>query len=171
MKIKVYILIFFFINSISYSNEKIAFVDLNFVFNNSSAGKIINKEIQDKSKKINIEFKEFKKKIDDEKKNLISQKNVLSTEEYDKKFIKLESSVKEYNLIIKKKNNELNEFRNKARVEFGKQLAKILEKYSSENSISMIIKKENLLIGKSSLDVTKGILDLFNQDVKKITVK
>jgi len=158
-------------SSTAFSNDKIAFIDLNYVFNNSSAGKKINTEIQNKSKKINLEFNEFQKKIDSEKKNLLSQQNVLSKEEYNKKFTKLENSVKEYNSIISKKNNELNTYKNKARVEFGKELAKVLEKFSSENSISMIIKKENLLIGKSNLDVTKGILDLFDKDVKKITVK
>tara|TARA_B100001057_G_scaffold489215_1_gene575027 strand:- start:11 stop:391 length:381 start_codon:yes stop_codon:yes gene_type:complete len=120
-------------SSAAFSNDKIAFIDLNYVFNNSSAGKKINTEIQNKSKKINLEFNEFQKKIDNEKKNLLSQQNVLSKEEYNKKFTKLENSVKEYNSIISKKNNELNEYRNKARVEFGKQLAKILEKFSSDN--------------------------------------
>ena len=32
----------------------------------------------------------------------------------------------------------------------------------------MIINKENILIGKTSLDVTEDILDLFNKNVKKL---
>ena len=32
----------------------------------------------------------------------------------------------------------------------------------------MIINKENILSGKTSLDVTEDILDLFNKNVKKL---
>ena len=32
----------------------------------------------------------------------------------------------------------------------------------------MIVKKENILIGKTSLDATQVILDLFNKSVKEI---
>ena len=35
----------------------------------------------------------------------------------------------------------------------------------------MILRKENLLIGKKSLDVTKNILELFDKNVKKITIQ
>ena len=35
----------------------------------------------------------------------------------------------------------------------------------------MILKKENILIGKTSLDATDDILNLFNQNVKKISIQ
>ena len=35
----------------------------------------------------------------------------------------------------------------------------------------MILKKENVLIGKTNLDATKDVLDLFNKNIKKISVK
>ena len=39
-----------------------------------------------------------------------------------------------------------------------------------KNSIDIILKKENVLIGKTNLDISKNILDLFNKNVKKISV-
>ena len=54
------------------------------------------------------------------------------------------------------------------RVKFSSELKKILTDFSKENSISMIINKENILIGKTSLDVTKNILDRFDKGVKKL---
>ena len=62
-------------------------------------------------------------------------------------------------------------FKNNARNEFSKKLKIILEEFSSKNSIAMILRKENLLIGKKSLDVTKNILELFDKNVKKITLQ
>ena len=50
-------IIFFFnlfVLSNTYSQEKIAFIDINYIFNNSDSGKKINKEIKNKNKKINL---------------------------------------------------------------------------------------------------------------------
>jgi len=166
----IFFLTFFsFINA--YSQEKLLFIDINYIFSNSEAGKKINKEIQNKNKKIKSEFSEFQKKIDSEKETLLTQKNVISDEEYKKKLSKLEKNLIEYNSIINKKNRDLNDFKTKVRLEFTKNLNKILEDYSKKNSISMILKKENVLIGKTNLDATKDILDLFNKNIKKISVK
>ena len=166
----IFFLNFFFTSNI-YSQEKLAFIDINYIFNNSNAGKKINKVINEKNKKINIEFNEYQKKINSEKKTLLTQKNVLSEEEYKKKFVKLEKNLNEYNSIINKKNLDLNNFKTKVRVEFSKNLNNILEDYSKKNSISMILKKENILIGKTNLDATQEVLDLFNDNIKKISVK
>ena len=79
--------------------------------------------------------------------------------------------VKNFNTNINKKRQDLIKFQNNARGEFSKKLKPILEDYSSKNSIVMILRKENLLLGKKSLDITKNILELFNKNVKKITVQ
>ena len=47
---------------------------------------------------------------------------------------------------------------------------KIVQDYASNNSIEMIIKKDNILIGKNDLDATKEVLDLFNESVESIEV-
>ncbi len=159
------------ISSNVFAESKIAFIDLNYVFNNSSAGKLINKNIDDKTKKINSEFQDYSKKLDTQKEKLLAQKNVINKEEYQKKLNDIENNVNEYNQIIQKKNNDLRMYKEKARVEFTNKLRPILEKFAKDNSISIILKKENLLIGRSNLDATKNILDLFNKDIKKLKIE
>ncbi len=156
------IFIFFFINK-SYASEKIVFIDLNYIYSNSKVGKKIINESQKKQKIINKEFKDFQKKLDEEKNNLMSQKNVLAEDELKKKLSNLESNLKNYNEILSKKNKDLADFQNKHKNEFIKTLNKTLEIYAKENSISLIFRKENLLIGKNNLDVTKDILELINK--------
>jgi len=155
--------ILFFSSNYLFAQDKIAFIDLNYVYANSKVGKKITKEVQAKQKIINKEFEEFQKKLDKEKKDLLAQKNVLAAEEYKKKIIDLENNLKKYNEIINKKNQDLINFQSKSKKEFSTILKTTLETYSKDNSISMILRKENLLIGKNSLDVTKEILDLFNK--------
>ena len=153
----------FFLINYSSAQEKIAFIDLNYLYINSKIGKKMNKEMQVKQKNINKELAEFQKKLDTEKKDLLAQKNVLAESEFRKKLIDLENNLKKYNQILSKKNEDLRNFQKKSRDKFATTLKSTLENYSKENSISMIFRKENLLIGKNTLDITKEILDLFNK--------
>ena len=163
--IKIIIILFFsfFLNSNLNAEEKIAFIDLNFIYSNSEIGKKILKEIDMKQKKLNKEFQAFQKKLDDEKSNLLSQKNVLNENDYKKKIVELENNLKKYNEQISKRNQDLINFRKKSKNEFANDLRSTLEKYAKENKISMILRKEQLLLGEQSLDITKEILELFNR--------
>ena len=155
-------ILIFFLGTNSYANEKIAFIDLNFVYSNSKIGKKMIKEIENKKKEINKDFKDFQNKLDKKKEKIISQKNVLSEDEYKKKIITLEDDLKKYNEIISKKNKDLIDYQNKSKSEFVKKLQSTLQKYATENSISMILRKEQILIGSNQLDVTKDVLELVN---------
>jgi len=48
------------------------------------------------------------------------------------------------------------------------QLNSILSSYAVENSIDLIIKKKDIIIGKSSLDITEDIMKIFNNKVKQL---
>ena len=87
------ILLLFSYNKNVYSAEKIVFIDLNYIFINSKAGKDLNSRVDDLSIELDKKIKLFKEKIELEKNKLISQKNVLSSEEYNKKIKKLEQDI------------------------------------------------------------------------------
>ena len=94
---------------------------------------------------------------------MLAQKNVLAEDEYKKKVTNLENNLKKYNEIISKKNQDLVDYQNKSKDEFSKKLKSTLEKYAKENSISVILRKSQILIGENKLDVTKDILELVNK--------
>ena len=43
-----------------------------------------------------------------------------------------------------------------------------MSEYSAKNSISLIIQKKNIVIGKSDLDITSQILKLVNAKIKSV---
>ena len=67
MKNRVYIpILFIFIFLINFqvkAEDKIAFIDLVYLYNNSNIGKEMNKEMNSERNKINKEFNEFQKKL------------------------------------------------------------------------------------------------------------
>ena len=98
-----------------------------------------------------------------EKDDLLAKKNVLEKDEFKKRITELENNLIKYNQEISKKNKNLLDFRKKSKNDFAKSLRSTLEKYAKEKKISLILRKEQLLLGESGLDITKEILELFNK--------
>ena len=109
----VFFFFLFFIQNITQANEKIVFIDINFIFNNSDAGKDLQTLISKKKMELELEINQFKIEIDDKKKKILSQKNVLSIVEYNKKIVNLDKEVNDINTNISKKRNELETYQKK----------------------------------------------------------
>jgi len=162
---------FLFFSSNLFAEEKIVFIDINFIFNNSDAGKELKEKISKKNLNLQSEIKQYRLEIEDKRKKIISQKNVLSVDEYNIKIAKLETDIKNINSIIIKKRDELTKYQKKIENDFSKSLNSLIEKFSVQNSIDIILNKENLLMAKKNLDITNQIFDLFNLEVKSIKVE
>ncbi len=162
---------FLLVTNITLAQEKVVFIDINFIFKNSIVGKELNEQIAKKENEINSEIKKFKNDIEVEKNEITSQKNVISVEEYNKKIKILETKIKEMNNLISRKTNELNKFKKNVETSFSKELNLIIEKYSTENSIDMILDKSNLLMARKELNITQQVINLFDENIKEINVK
>tara|TARA_B100000780_G_C21070761_1_gene430854 strand:+ start:559 stop:1059 length:501 start_codon:yes stop_codon:yes gene_type:complete len=163
---KYFIIIFFFLLisfTSSYSEEKILFVDINYVLNKSNEGIKINKQLNDIQKKNINEFKKIEKKLKIEEDKIISSKNVLSDEELNKKIIDFQKKVTDFKSLQIKKNEELNIKRNTLKKKLLSNLNTIIAEHSKENNISIVLPKSSIVIGKSDLDITKLILKKINQ--------
>ena len=169
MKIKLFsILIFLFLFVPSYSTEKIAYLDVEKIMQDSIAGKSIISQLK-KKREISIsKFQKKEKEIFEKEKKLISQKNVLKKEEFEAKLKELRSDVAIYQKERNKTSNEIANLRIKASTKLIKKLTPILEDYSKKNSIRIIVQKKNIVMGKKEDDITKDILELVDQKIKTI---
>ena len=143
-------------------------MDINFLLTQSEVGKYVNSNLKKINDKNNEEFKKIEMNIKSSEEKLIKQKNILKKEDYENKISDLKNEFKSYQEQRKKKNAELTQLRNNAGTEILKYINEILTKYSKNKSISLIIEKKNVVIGKTDLDVTSDILSLLNKKVKKI---
>tara|TARA_X000000950_G_scaffold261118_1_gene331062 strand:+ start:437 stop:955 length:519 start_codon:yes stop_codon:yes gene_type:complete len=169
MKIKLISIIIFLLVSIpSYSSEKVVYLDIEKIMQSSIAGKSIVAQLKSKRESSISKFKKKEKDIFEKEKKLISQKNILSKEEFGKKLKDLRDDISNYQKDRNKTFNEITQLRIKASTKLLKKLNPILENYSKTNSISMIIQKKHIVIGKKEDDITKDILELVNQKVKNI---
>ena len=72
---------------------------------------------------------------------------------------------------MKEKKIKLNKLKDESAKLILKNINEIISEYSEKNSISMIVEKKSIIIGKSELNITNDILDLLNKKIKKIDLQ
>ena len=108
------ILLFLTISFPSYSNEKIVYLDVEKIMQESVAGKSIMSKLKKKRESSISQFKKKEKDIIDKEKKLIAQKNVLNKEEFQKKIKDLRNEISKYQKDRNKVANEIATIRVKA---------------------------------------------------------
>ena len=173
VKSKLIIFFLFFLNifSIVQAAERSAYVDIDFLLNQSLAGKSITKKLESQYKKNIEKFKITEKELIDKEKKLISQKNILSQDVFKKKINDLKNEVKVFNEDRNNSLKLLNEIKNKSTSILIKAINPLIENYAKENSIDIIFPKSNILIAKSELEITDQILKLLNEKIKEIIIE
>ena len=161
------ILIFIFIShSQSIADQKINFLNLEKILNNSNSGKKIVKNLEALK---NINANNFKKKSEEiriKEDNLLKQKNILSKEEFEKKIINLRQEVDQFN---KNRNKTIKEYeiRKKNELdEFLKKITPLIEKYIAENSVGLVLNQKNVFIADKKYDITDKIIAIVDENLK-----
>ena len=173
MKIyKFLLLILFFFSGVNslYADNSIAYIDMQKLMSQSLAGKNVNDKINNINKKNTKKFKETEKKFQEDEKILISQKNILEKKIFDEKVRVFRDKA----IIYQKNKRDAVMKMNNQRLSASKKIIDfvnpILAEYSEENSISFIMQKKYIIIGKSELDITDDIIKKLNLKVKKINL-
>jgi outer membrane protein len=156
------ILIFFFNFSKVLAENKIVFIDINFVLEESNEGKKILKELDDLNKKNMKYFQDETSKLKKNEQEIIKLKNILSEKDYNKKINLFKKDVDKYNQEKKKILNSLETTKENKMNVFFDNLNLVLRKYMQENSINLIIDKKNVIMADNKNNISKEILELMN---------
>ena len=163
--------IFFILSSELLAQEKIVVLDLNYVLNQSKAGKGAQDFLK-KSYTQNIEkFKDIENGLKKEETDLLSKKSVLSKEDYAKKSDNLRKKVIDYKSQRRAAMDKITTQRTESRDTLLKSITPILETYIKENNISVVINKVHTLGGKPENDITKIIVEKLNKVLPSLDLK
>jgi len=150
----------------SKAEEKIAFIDLDMIINQSDYGKKSFKKIDNDYEKEKKKLLSIEKELLSKENEILKQKNILSEEELNKKISSLKKDINDFQNKRKRTNEKFNTVKLEKTNKMVQNLNVILSKYADDNDISLIIQKKFIVIGKSGLDVTEEILKIFNKEVK-----
>ena len=160
--------IIFFLFSSFNTYAQIVYIDVNYILNSSEVGKSLNifiKKIRDENI---ISYKEIEDQFIKKEKQLLAQKNIMKKEEFNEKFTILSNEI---NIYKSEKKSSLNKL-NKIKLDNTKKILEILNpiitNYVDKNSISLVMPKKNIIVGKKNLDITDEIVKLLNDKVQSL---
>ena len=153
--------------TIAYS--KIVYIDINLILNKSEIGKSLNKYLQDINKKNIDSLKKLENDLKNKEEILISQKNILEKNEFEKKLNSLSIEVKDYRSEKKKLQDKLNNIKIENTQKILELLNPIITDFVEKNSISFVLPKKSIIVGQKKLDITDRIIILLNEQKKSLS--
>ena len=163
------ILIFILLNILTFNSKaEIVYIDISFILNSSDVGKNLNNYIETIKNQNSIKYEKIENDLVNKEKSLIAQQNILDKEQFQKKLKKLTSEVQKYRSDKKVSLEELNNIKINKTKEILSALNPIITKYVDENSISIVIPKKNIVVGRKNLDITNQIIKLLNNNITKL---
>ena len=166
LKIKSVIILFFLIFSTTFanSNDKVSFIDIDFILKNSNLGKSILNEIENLNKKNIDELRNKEKELKKIEDEIKSKKKILSEEEFNKEVNLLKERIKKYRIY---KDNLVKDFKQNEKEKinlFFKEVNPIIQKFMDKNSIDILLDRKNVFIGKKNSDITNQIIQELNKN-------
>ena len=164
---KNYLLVFFlFFNiTIAYSEEKIAFVDIDFLIENSDIGKSALAKIKIEDEKNISILKKKTKELKDLENDIKNKKSILSPEAYENEVKLFKEKVNNYsnekNTIV----NSFNDFKKKEIDKIFKKITPIIKSYMDSNSVSILLDTKNIFMGNVNNNLTNEILKEINKSL------
>ncbi len=162
--------IFFFLGLISNNSYgQIAYIDINFILNNSDVGMSLNNHLKNINDDYLIKFDKIEKDLINKEKSLLSQQNIIEKNEFEKKVKNLSNEINKYKSDKKLSKDKLN----KTKIDNTKKILEILNpiitQYVETNSISLVFPKKNIIVGKKKLDITDKIIKILNKKIKTLS--
>ncbi|WP_440614440.1 OmpH family outer membrane protein [Candidatus Pelagibacter sp. HIMB1748] len=158
-----YILFLILITGNAYTQENLAFINIDKVLNDSNYGKSLLKEIKLVNEK-NIKILQEKEiEISNEDKELQGKKNIYSETEFQLELIKFKNKLESYAKLKNDMVEDIEKRRDKILNNFFLEINPIIENFMSENSIDILFEQKNVYIGINNLDITDDIIEQLNK--------
>ena len=165
------IICFFLFSTNSFSDNKIAYIDIDMILSQSEPSKLLFSQLKKIEEKKLKKLKNDEINLKEEEKKLISKKNLISNEEYNKNVNNFKKKVESYKNIKKTDIENLKKIRNKEILRFLKLINPIIEKIMEENSIEILFEKKNIFIAKSNYDITQIFIEHINKNINEFKIQ
>lgn len=158
------IIISFFVTEKSFAN-KIVYIDMDYILNQSIKGKNITVILEKEKNTTTDKLNSMEEILKIEEKQIISKKNILNDVQFRELIQEFQIKVDNFNSKKRDAIDELNKKKINLTKEFIDQLNPIFIEFAQKNSISIILKKKDIIIGDTSLDKTLEFLNLVNEKI------
>ena len=168
MKKLIFITIFYLFYSLNSYAADAHFIDFTKVLNTSKAGSAAQKQLKEKFQSETKKFEKLEKEIRKSESDIISQKKVLSPEEYQKKVQALRKKVVDIQKDKQQSLTKISKSRNDAKKSLLEAVNPIIKEYMLEKKIRLVVKKNSVVLGDSTLEITDQIIAILNKKLPSI---
>ena len=157
-------LLFAAVVSAEEKKSRVAYIDLEYVFDNSAARNTVFKEFKAQRSKILTAKKNAEEKVLNMRTELRALQAILGYEEYQKKIVLIKDRITEYENEVIEAKKEIKKWEEDLMASTFDDVLRVFEILAEENDVDIIVsKKTSVLYGKNDLDLTQQAVDLINE--------
>ena len=162
-----FIFILFFLNiTQAKSSEPIAYIDMDFIIKNSEIGKKTLNLINNQNEKNINELKKKEEILKDLENDIISKKNIISKEDFDKEVLMFKKKANKFKEDQSKMIEDFNNYKKKELDGILGKISPIINAYMEKKSVKILLDSKNILIGRSNLNLTNEVINEINEKIK-----
>ena len=158
-------LLIFHINILS-ANEKTAFIDVDYIIQNSNIGKKALNNIKALDIKNVNKFESKDKSLRELESSIRSKKNIISEVDFNNEVKAFQQKVKDFTTEKDQTVRDFNKFRKQELEKIFKLFNPIMNTYMQQNSVNILIDTKNIFMGNSEANLTEDILKKINEELK-----
>jgi len=159
-----FIIIFAISNTFANNSEKIVFLDIDYILNNSTLGKSIYTELNKINKQNLDNLNKIEKSLNNKKESIDKTRNISTKEKLEKDVNLFNQEVSKYISEKKKILENFKSIKKKKLDNFLTKINPIVEEYMKNNSIDIILEKNQIFMGNINIDITNDIILLVNKN-------
>jgi len=158
-RILILLIIFLFKSQILFAQD-LVFIDINYIINNSIAGKRILNELELTNKKNLTLLKNKQLELNKERNEIESKKNIISEEKIKFEINSLNNKISNFQNKQQQMSNDFKELNRIKINELIRKINPIIEKYMTQNNIKIIFNKESVYVSLEDGDITDDVIKL-----------
>ncbi len=145
------------------AENKIAYLDLDFILSNTNIGKITLEKLEAIEKKKNSELKIKEKNLKEEENKILASKTIITEDQLKKNISEFQKKIQIYSKDKAEQIKILKKNRNTEIINLLNLINPIIKSYMNDNSISIVIDKKNIYIGNTNYDITNNLIEIINK--------
>jgi len=159
-------LLFFLFTNLSFSNEPVAYIDIDFILKNSNIGK---KSLEKINIQNNLNIQDLKKKekiLKDLEIEIANKKKIISKEAFENELIVFKRNINQFKIEQKQIIKDFNNYKKKEIDEVFQTISPIINSYMEKKSIKILFDAKNIFMARNDLNLTNDILEAINKEAK-----
>ena len=173
---KLYILIFIFISSISFSTSlnaqsDIAVIDVVTLLKDSKAAVSMRDQLNEIAKKYTEQEKKKAGDIRKKEEELLRQKKTLTPEAFSDRKNAFEKNVIEFNKDRDAKRKALSKAERDSITKIEEVVEKVVQEIQKKDNITIVVRKSAVILSDPSIDITSKVVEALNKEISTIDVK